>query len=159
MRLYLEPSLLVKLFKKEPDSNRMIELQGTIDERRDWFACTSRWSLLEVARALRKDGKPKELIELDLRELVRHKISLIEVTRKILSDSEIVIASHDIYASDALHVATYSHVAKMKRLDAMLSNDTHFKRLGTIVNVLTLSEVSTSRPSESRDPARLRGNP
>jgi predicted nucleic acid-binding protein len=155
MRLYLEPSVLVKLFKKEPDSNRMIDLLGALDERRDWFACTSRWSLLEVARALRKDEKPRELIELNLKELKRHRISFIEVTRKILSDSEIVIASHDIYASDALHVATYSHVAKMKRLDAMLSNDTHFKRLGTIVNVLTLSEVSTSRPSESRDPARL----
>ena len=87
MRLYLEPSLLVKLFKKEPDSNRMIELQGPLDERRDWYTCASRWSLLEVARALRKDGKPKELIELDLKELVRHKISLIEVTRKILLDS------------------------------------------------------------------------
>ena len=159
MRLYLEPSLLVKLFKKEPDSNRMIELQGTIDERRDWFACTSRWSLLEVARALRKDGKPKELIELDLRELMRHKISLIEVTRKILSDSEIVVASHDIYASDALHVATYSHVARVKRLDAMLTDDKHFKRLGEIVKVLTLDEMSSSRSSGSGGPVHSQGNP
>ena len=158
MRLYLEPSLLVKLFKKEPDSNRMTELQGTIDERRDWFACTSRWSLLEVARALRKDGKPKELIELDLRELMRHKISLIEVTRKILSDSEIVVASHDTYASDALHVATYSNVARAKRLDAMLTDDKHFKRLGEIVKVLTLDEMSFSRPSGSRGPVRSQGN-
>ncbi|MCJ7455774.1 PIN domain-containing protein [Candidatus Bathyarchaeota archaeon] len=143
MRLYLEPSVLVKLFKKEPDSARMVDLLGAIDERRDWFACTSRWSLLEVARALKKDGKPKELIELNLRELKRHRISLIEVTRKILSDSEIVIASHSIYASDALHVATYSSVARVKRLAAMLSDDRHFKRLGEIVNVLTLSEVSS----------------
>jgi predicted nucleic acid-binding protein len=143
LRLYLEPSVLVKLFKKEPDSTRMVDLLGAIDERRDWFACTSRWSLLEVARALKKDGKPKELIELNLRELKRHRISLIEVTRKILSDSEIVIASHSIYASDALHVATYSSVARVKRLAAMLSDDRHFKRLGEIVNVLTLSEVSS----------------
>lgn len=139
----MEPSVLVKLFKKEPDSTRMVDLLGAIDERRDWFACTSRWSLLEVARALKKDGKPKELIELNLRELKRHRISLIEVTRKILSDSEIVIASHSIYASDALHVATYSSVARVKRLAAMLSDDRHFKRLGEIVNVLTLSEVSS----------------
>lgn len=144
MRLYLEPSVLVKLFKKEPDSTRMVDLLGAIDERRDWFACTSRWSLLEVARALKKDGKPKELIELNLRELKRHRISLIEVTRKILSDSEIVIASHSIYASDALHVATYSSVARVKRLAAMLSDDRHFKRLGEIVNVLTLSDVSSN---------------
>ena len=109
MRLYLEPSLLVKLFKKEPGSNRMIEL--------------------------------------DLRELMRHKISLVDVTRKILADSEIVVASHDIYASDALHVATYSNVVRVKRLDAMLTDDKHFKRLGEIVKVLTLDEMSSSRPS------------
>ena len=118
-----------------------------------------RWSLLEVARALRKDGKPKELIELDLRELMRHKISLIEVTRKILSDSEIVVASHDIYASDALHVATYSHVARVKRLDAMLTDDKHFKRLGEIVKVLTLDEMSSSRSSGSGGPVHSQGNP
>ena len=143
MRLYLEPSVLVKLFKKEPDSTRMADLLGAIDERRDWFACTSRWSLLEVARALKKDGKPKELVELDLRELKRHRISFIAVTEKILSDSEIVISSHGIYASDAIHVATYSSVARVKRLDAMLSDDRHLRRLGQIVNVLTLSEVSS----------------
>ena len=151
--------MLVKLFKKEPDSARMVDLFGIIDEQRDWFACTSRWSLLEVARALRKDGKPKELIELNLKELKRHRISLLEVTRKILSDSETVIASHGIYASDALHVATYSSVARAKRLDAMLSDDRHFKRLGAIVNVVTPSEVSSSRPSGSRGPARSGGNP
>lgn len=61
--------MLVKLFKKEPDSTRMVDLLGAIDERRDWYGCTSRWSLLEVARALKKDGKPRELIELDLKEL------------------------------------------------------------------------------------------
>jgi len=87
----------------------------------------------------------KELIELNLSELKRHRVSFIEVTRKILSASEIVIASHDIYASDALHVATYSSVARLKRLDAMLSDDRHFDRLGEIVNVLTLSEASSSR--------------
>ena len=159
MRLYLEPSVLVKPFKKEADSTIMVDVVEAIDERRDWFACTSKCSLLEVARALRKDGKPRALIELNLRELVRHKISFIEVTRKILSDSEIVIASHDIYASDALHLATCSHVARAKRLDAMLSDDKHFKRLGKIVKVLTLSEVSSSRLSQSRGPVHSQGNP
>jgi predicted nucleic acid-binding protein len=143
LRLYLEPSVLVKLFKKEPDSTRMVDLLDATGERRDWFACTSRWSLLEVARALKKDGKPRELIELNLRELKRHRISFIEVTRKILSESEIVIASHSIYASDALHVATYSSAARVKRLDAMLSDDRHFRRLRQIVRVLTLSDVSS----------------
>jgi predicted nucleic acid-binding protein len=118
-----------------------------------------RLSCFQVARALRKDGKPKELIELSLKEPKRRRISFVEVTRRILSDCETVIASHAIYASDALHVATYSYVARAKRLDAMLSDDKHFKRLGAIVNVVTLSEVSSSDPSGSRGPARSGGNP
>jgi hypothetical protein len=72
-------------------------------------------------------------------------VQIPESLRKILSESEIAIASHDIYASDALHVATYSSVARLKRLDAMLSDDRHFERLGEIVNVLILSEASSSR--------------
>jgi len=44
----------------------MIDVVGAIDERPDWCGCTSRWSLLEVARALKKDGRPKELIQLNL---------------------------------------------------------------------------------------------
>jgi len=142
LRLYLEPSVLVKLFKREPDSAKMIDVVGAIDDRQDWFGCTSRWSLLEVARALKKDGKPKEMIHLNLSELRRHRVSFIEITRAILSGSEAILASHDIYASDALHAATFTSLIRTKRLDAMLSDDIHFQRLGKIVKILTLNEVS-----------------
>ena len=142
MRLYLEPTVLVKLFKREPDSGKMIDLVAAIDSGRDWFGCTSRWSLLEVARALKKDGKPKELIELNLKELRRHKIYFIDVTRSILSDCQDLLASHGIYDSDALHAATFASTTRTKQLDAMLSDDVHFKRLGGIVKVLTLNQVS-----------------
>jgi len=54
----LERSVLVKLFKKEPESTRMVDLLGAIDERRDWYGCTCRWSLLEVARALKNVAGP-----------------------------------------------------------------------------------------------------
>lgn len=128
--------------KGEPDSGKMIDVVGAIDERRDWFGCTSRWSLLEVARALKKDGKPKEMIQLNLSELRRHRISFIHMTRAILSNSEAMLASHDIYASDALHAATFTSLSRTKRLDAMLSDDIHFQRLGKIVKVLTLNEIS-----------------
>jgi predicted nucleic acid-binding protein len=151
LRLYLEPSVLVKLFKKEPDSGRMIGVAGALDSRRDWFGCTSRWSLLEVARALKKDRKPKELIELNLRELRRHKISFVDVTKAILSDCESILALHDLYASDALHVATYSSVRPARRLDAMLSDDAHFRRLGGIVKVLTLNEIPLEAMDESKE--------
>jgi hypothetical protein len=61
--------VLLKLFKKEDNSDRTIEITARTDNDGAWSACTSSWSFLEVARALKKDGKPKELIELDLREM------------------------------------------------------------------------------------------
>lgn len=141
MRLYLEPSVLVKLFKREPDSEKMINVIGAVNEHRDWFGCTSRWSLLEVARALKKDGKPKELIELNLKELRRHKISLIDVTRTILSDAEKMLVLHNLYASDALHVATFKLATRSRHLDAILADDRHIQSLDGIVKVLNLNEI------------------
>lgn len=134
----------MKLFKREHDSGKMIDLMGAIDSKSEWFACTSRWSLLEVARALKKDGKPKELIELNLRELERHTITFLDVTRPIISQAESVLASRDIYASDALHAASYISATPRQRLDAMLSDDKHFRRFADMVKVLTLNEIQVS---------------
>jgi len=103
--------VLVKLFKREPDSERMIDVMGAIGEGGDWVGCTSRWSLLEIAGGLRKDGKPRELIELNLTELKRQKISFMDVSREILSEAVRMVALHNLYASDALHVATFTLTA------------------------------------------------
>ena len=131
----------MKLFKREQDSGKMIDLIATVDEEKKWFACTSRWSLLEVARALRKDGKPKELIELDLKELMRHKITFLDVTRSVISQAQSILTSRNIYASDALHAASYLGATRRRNLEAMLSDEKHFRRLTDIVKVLTLNEV------------------
>lgn len=141
MRIYLEPSVLVKLFKKEQDSGKMIDLIAVVDEEKQWFACTSRWSMLEVARALRKDGKPRELIELNLKELMRHRITFLDVTRSVISQAQSILASRNIYASDALHAASYVGATQRRRLEAMLSDDRHFRRLGSMVKILTLNEI------------------
>ena len=141
MRLYLEPSVLVKLFKREQDSGKMVDLISVVDEDRRWFACTSRWSLLEVARALKKDGKPRELIELNLKELMRHRIAYLDVTRSVISHAQNILASRNIYASDALHAASYVGATQRQRLEAMLSDDRHFRRLGDMVKLLTLNEI------------------
>ena len=141
MRLYLEPSILVKLFKREQDSAKMLEIIGAVDTEAEWFACTSALSTLEVARALKKDGKPKELIELDLKELRRHKISFVDVSRLILKKSENLIASRNIYASDAIHAATFDSISRKKPLDGMLSDDRHFERLRGLIKILRLQEM------------------
>lgn len=120
----------------------MIDVIDLVDEREEWSAYTSRWSLLEVARALKKDGKPRELIKLNLKELRRHKILLTDVTRIILSNAERIVTLHNLYASDALHVATFESITRKRRLDAILTDDQHVRRLRDMINVLTLSEIS-----------------
>ncbi len=141
MRLYLEPSVLVKLFKREQDSTKMLDVIAAVDTEAQWFACTSSWSTLEVARALKKDGKPRELIELNLKELRRHKISFVDASALILKKSENIVASRNIYASDALHAATFDSISKKKPLDGMLSDDRHFERLRGLVKILRLDEM------------------
>jgi len=141
MRLYLDPSVLVKLFKSEPGSDTMVEMITAIDEGKGWAGFTSQWSALEVARALKKDGKPRELILLDLRELRRHRISFTQIRSDVLKVAEDVIVEHEIYASDALHAATFKSLEKPERLDAFLCDDAHFLKLGSILKTVTLDEV------------------
>lgn len=142
MKLYLEPSVLVKLFKSEADSDKVIEIVSTIDGDHTWSACTSSWSLLEVARALKKDGKPRELIELDLREMRSHRIEYKPVSRGILADAEQIIVEHNVYASDSVHAATYRNLERTLKLDAFLTDDNHFRRLGGLVNPKTIRDIS-----------------
>lgn len=141
MRLYLEPSILVKMFKNEQDSDKIIELLDLFDRKAEWSGFTLKWSLLEVARALKKDGKPEELISLDLDELGRHDIFFASVSDKMLEDAKNIITSYDVYASDALHVATFRFLDKSEKLEGFLCDDKHFNRLGNLIPVLKLNEI------------------
>lgn len=114
------PSAVSRLETFEALVKRLV---NAINERRDWFVCTSRWSALEVVRTLRRDGKPRELIELNLKELKRQRVSFMYVTRAILSDAEKLLISHDLYTSDALHMATFAAARRRLQLDGMLTDD------------------------------------
>ena len=94
-----------------------------------------------MARALRKDGKTKEIVELDLRELRSHRITFVEVSDKILSDAERIIASTDLYAADAVHISTYRNVSKSSRLEGFLCEDTHYKRFKEKVPVRAVTDL------------------
>ncbi len=141
MRLYIEPSILVKLFKAEDGSDEIIRLVSVLDDDPAWYATSSRWSFLEVARALRKDHKTKEIIELDLRELRSHKITFLPVSDKIISEAESVVASTDTFAADAVHVCTYRDSAKRSRLDGFLCDDIHYERFRHQVPVKTITDL------------------
>ncbi len=142
MRIYMEPSALVKLFKSEVGSDKMVSIVSKVDQSRDWKAYTSMWSALEIARALRKDGKPRPVIELDLKELRSHKIGFHPVDRKILAQAERLVSSNDIYASDAIHVATFTALDSRFELDGLLTDDRHMRRLGDIVKLIGINDIA-----------------
>ena len=144
MRIYLEPSVLVKLFKREEqESERMMGIVSRVDEgHAQWGAYTSDWSLLEVARALRKQGKPKELIDLDLKALRGHKISFQAISSEILYEAEKIIVRNNVYASDSIHAATFLHLKRGSKIDAFVTDDRHFFRLKDLVNPLRVRDVT-----------------
>ncbi len=94
-----------------------------------------------MARALRKDGKTKEIIELDLRELRSHRITFAAVSDKIVSEAEKVIGETDLYAADAVHISTYRNLAKRFRLDGFLCEDVHYKRFKGQVPVREIADL------------------
>ncbi len=93
-----------------------------------------------MARALRKDGKTKEIVELDLRELRGHRISFVPISEKILSEAEKVIATTDTFAADALHISTYKSIERHLRLEGFLCEDTHYERFKARVPVMDLND-------------------
>ena len=132
---------MVKLFKAKRGSDEIIELVGVLDKDPKWYAASSSWSFLEVARALRKDRKTRELIELDLRELRSHKISFLPVTDRIISKAESLVASTNTYAADAVHVSTYRDIAERLHLDGFLCDDIHYERFKRQVPVKRIADI------------------
>jgi hypothetical protein len=131
----------VKLFKYETSSDEMIRLVSILDEDPKRYAASSRWSFLDVARALRKDHKTREIIELDLRELRSHKISFAPVSDKICLQAEKVIASTNTFAADAVHVCTYRDMAQRSRLDGFLCDDIHYEKFRGQVPVNSIRDL------------------
>jgi predicted nucleic acid-binding protein len=133
--------MLVKLFLKEQHSDKMFDIISRTDNEEDWMSFTSSWSFLEIARALKKSGKPKEIIELDLRELRSHRIYYQTITRKIFANAERIVAENNVYASDAIHAATFQDLERSKKLEGFLTDDRHFSRLKKIVNIKTIDAL------------------
>ena len=93
------------------------------------------------SRALRKDGKTREIVELDLRELRSHRITFVAVSDKILSGAERIIGASDLYAADAVHISTYRNLAKRSRLEGFLCEDVHYERFKEQVPVRAITDL------------------
>ncbi len=141
MKAYLDSSVLVKVFKEERGSDIMIKTIEKIDRNKRWRAYSSKWSHLEVARALRKDGKTQELIAIDLQELRSHKITFESVTDALISAAEKLVSRTSLYAADCLHISTYDILNKKYGLDSFLCDDLHYDRLKPYLPVAKLDEL------------------
>lgn len=79
-----------------------------------------------------------------MRELKRHRVSFTRVSDNLLEEAEDIIASYNIYASDALHAVTYKAPERSERLDGFLCDDAHFHRLENLVKAVTLNQIKIS---------------
>ena len=119
----------------------MIRAIGRIDRDRRWSAYSSKWSYLEVARALKKDGKTPEVIALDLQELRSHNITFQSVTDELIINAEKLVGTSSLYAADSLHVSTFLSLNKTYTLDGFVCDDMHYERLKPYVPVIKLNQL------------------
>ena len=134
MRLYLDSSVLVKLYKQEKDSDLMDKMIQRVDKG-EWHAFSSKWAFLEITRALKKDKKPKEIITLDIEDLKLHRINFISLRDELIPIAERLVKETNLYAADAFHLATFEWINKDEKIDAFLCDDRHFERLKAFVPV------------------------
>ncbi|MDF1539999.1 MAG: type II toxin-antitoxin system VapC family toxin [Candidatus Thorarchaeota archaeon] len=147
--LYLEASALWNMFYGESGSN---VVEYCIEQPA--ITCSSSiWSHLEMHRAVRKRINQKEItqeegenlrlfIDTHLDELVARKQLLeFEVTKDHIREARQLIDSYNLYASDALHLAT----TLSARCSGILVDDYHFTRLREIVGKeMDLAIIHTS---------------
>ena len=134
MRIYLDSSVLVKLYKQEEDSDAMDEIIQKIDTG-EWRGFSSKWSFLEITRALKKDKKPKEIITIDMEDLKSHRINFISLSDELIPIAERLIKETNLYAADAFHLATFEFTNKREKINVFLCDDRHFERLKPFVPV------------------------
>lgn len=146
---YLEASSLWNMFYGEPGENLV---EYCIDSP-DLHCMSSVWSHLELHRGVQKrinqgeissdDGSNlRTFIDVHLDRLVaRRQLFELEVTRELVEEAKRLIASHNLYASDALHLAS----ALSGGCSCILVDDYHFTRLRRIVSdAMSISIIPTS---------------
>jgi len=134
LRLYFDSSVLVKLYKKEEDSAVMDRIIQKVDKG-EWQGYSSKWAFLEIARALKKDKKPKEIIKIDIEDLRLHRINFVSLRDELVPIAERLIKETNLYAADAFHLATFEWLNKREKIDVFLCDDRHFTRLKAFVPV------------------------
>ncbi|MFX1251453.1 MAG: type II toxin-antitoxin system VapC family toxin [Promethearchaeota archaeon] len=133
IKIFLESSALWNLYYDEEGAS-LVEFCLNQDML---SCCSSSWSPLELHRGIKKRLNQQEIsfkeaenlrlfIEADLQLLIsKKKIYLIPVSQEIINRAKEYIHLYNLYASDALQLAT----ANIDNCRGMLVDDYHFKRL------------------------------
>jgi len=64
-----------------------------------------------------------------------------EEVNEIFEEAKDIVASYDVYTSDALHVPTFRFLERRERLDGFLCDGRHYDKLENILAVLKLHEI------------------
>lgn len=153
IKLYLESSALWNLYYEETGA-KLIEY--CLDNTQ--IGCiTSIWSQLEIERGIKKRENLQELtpeeakqlqlfIETDSNQLVsKKKLELCPILPDYLSVAKRYIRNYNLFASDALHLAS----ATIQSCEAILVDDYHFKRLDkTIQSIVGLKIIPATKKIE-----------
>ena len=122
MKVYLETSSLVKLYRNEQESDDVIKLIESFLEGRIEL-CTSAISRLELVRGLTKGGLDEVTIsrtDADLQVYAARGLIVLPVSESILECAISHIKINHLGAIDALHLASALMFA-----DILITNDDH----------------------------------
>jgi predicted nucleic acid-binding protein len=122
MKVYLETSSLVKLYKNEEESDDVISLlEAFLEGRIELY--TSDISRLELVRGLIRGGldeKTVSSVDTDFQILVARGLKTLPVSEDILETAVHYIKKNRLGAMDALHLAS-----ALMRTDVLITNDDH----------------------------------
>ncbi|MCF2137033.1 MAG: type II toxin-antitoxin system VapC family toxin [Candidatus Thorarchaeota archaeon] len=147
--IYLEASALWDLMYGEPGKNLV---EYCLIENNEVSCRTSAWTRLELARAVQKRINQKEITKKEGKDLLEfievkwqqlmYKNQLVElqITNEVLDLARQFISKYNLYASDALHLAS----AIDQRCSAIIVDDFHFKRLKNRMSAHKLAIWSTT---------------
>jgi len=133
IKVYLESSALWNLYYEEEGAT-LVEFCLDASELNCF---SSIWSLLELHRGIQKRQNQQELdqaeatnlrmfVDTDLQLLiVKKKLSLLQVSEDVVNKAKQYIPRYNLFASDALHLAT----AVVRTSSGLLVDDYHFERL------------------------------
>lgn len=137
MRIYLDATVFYQTYA--PHENSRTEDWIMDDLIPEFGGLTSQWTLLEVARALKKQVNLELLLESDARKLMdvllvdmlemqSADILLLEpISLADIINSRQLIDELNLYAADALHY----HTARSRKATVLVSHDAHLLRHST----------------------------